>query len=291
MRKNLLVSLTVSLFLVPAMSTRMNNTYGQEVEARVCADVPGQTSGTHRFRVGETIEIALRGEGMPASVADCEPVELKLNWANGRNNGAMFNITFLDDRNSAIYTRQIPGFLPGVLELPLSSFATQPGNGASLAMISVPTKVRIQAVEPFAAPAVLSYVVTRVAREPAAGGRSSRQEDESSQGNRIVSVHNATRLIGSSRVSVIQIELITSHPFPVRDFPLQLQIGKKIFVDELSGDYTGRRLTLSLTPEMFAELRDGDEVVAFFGKPDGKGPADGDAWHFGKLAKSRIREE
>jgi hypothetical protein len=90
---------------------------------------------------------------------------------------------------------------------------------------------------------------------------------------------------------LIQIELMTSHPFPVRDVPLQLQIGKRIFVDELSGDYTGRRLTLSLTPEMFAELKDGDEVIAFFGKPDGKEVADADAWRFGKLAKRQGQEQ
>jgi hypothetical protein len=85
---------------------------------------------------------------------------------------------------------------------------------------------------------------------------------------------------------VVQIELKTSRPFPVRDMPLQLQIGKRVFVDELSGDYTGRKLTLSLTPEMFAELKDGDEIVAFF-KPDRSGSADQEVWYFGKLEKAR----
>jgi len=241
--------------------------------------------------VGETIEIALRGEGAPASVADCEPVELKLNWTNGRNNGSMFNVTFLDDHNNLIYARQIPGFLPGVVQFPLSAFDTQPGNGASLAMVSVPAVVTIQAVEPFAAPASLSYKVTRVARDTASGGRSRRDDEDSRHGNGVVSIHNATRLIGSSRLSLVQIELKTSRPFPVRDVPLQLQIGKKVFSDELNGDFTGRKLTLSLTPEMFAELRDGDEVVAFFAKPDGKGLTDGDVWNFGKLDKSRRQEQ
>jgi len=241
--------------------------------------------------VGETIEIALRGEGAPASVADCEPVELKLNWTNGRNNGSMFNVTFLDDHNNLIYARQIPGFLPGVVQFPLSAFDTQPGNGASLAMVSVPAVVTIQAVEPFAAPASLSYKVTRVARDTASGGRSRRADEDSRHGHGVVSIHNATRLIGSSRLSLVQIELKTSRPFPVRDVPLQLQIGKKVFSDELNGDFTGRKLTLSLTPEMFAELRDGDEVVAFFAKPDGKGLTDGDVWNFGKLDKSRRQEQ
>ena len=73
--------------------------------------------------------------------------------------------------------------------------------------------------------------------------------------------------------------------------PLQLQIGKKVFVDELSGDYTGRKLTLSLTPEMFAELKDGDEIVAFFTQPEQNRVVEGDVWHFGKLNKSRRQEQ
>jgi hypothetical protein len=86
-------------------------------------------------------------------------------------------------------------------------------------------------------------------------------------------------------------ELKTSRPFPVRDVPLQLQIGKKVFIEELSGDYTGRRLTLTLTPEMFAELKDGDEIVAFFSKPDGNGSSDQDVWNFGKLSKAAGRKQ
>jgi hypothetical protein len=287
MRKYLLVPLAVSLLF-------LSNAYGQEnAPGQLCADLPGQTSATHRFRLGETIEIPLRGEGVPASVRECEPVELRLTWTNGRNNGSMFNITFLDDHNSPIYTRQIPGFLPGVLQLPLSSFDTRTGNGSSLALVAVPTSVTIQAVEPFGAPAILSYKVTRVAAKTAAGGRSRRQEDDRKgnerQGNEVVSIRNVVRLIGSSRVSLVQIELKTAYPFPIRDVALQLQIGTKVFVDELSGDYTGRRLTLSLTPEMFAELQDGDEIVASFGKQVGGDSADRDVWHFGKLVKGSER--
>jgi hypothetical protein len=291
------------LFLGPA-TERTRNAYGQEkAEGRVCADLPGQTSAIHRFRQeGETIEIALRGDNVPASVADCEPVTLTLHWSNGRNNGSNFNVTFLDDNKRPIYARQISGFLTGVLQLPLSSFDAQPVYGSSLGMISVPSTVTIQAVRPFAAPANLSYSVTRVARasrpeerveegnEGDTGGKGERgnrasDEREVRDGNEIVSIHNAVRLIGASRLALVQIELKTSRPFPVRDVPLQLQVGKKVFVDELSGDHTGRKLTLSLTPAMFAELKDGDEIVAFFGKPGGNGSAPLDVWNFGKLRK------
>lgn len=282
MRKNLLLPLAVSLLF-------LGNAYGQEkADPGVCADLPGQTSGIHRFRqLGETIEISIRGDSVPASVADCEPVALELHWANGRNNGSNFNVTFLDGNNRPIYARQISAFMTGVLHFPLSSFDAQPVYGSSLAMVAIPTTVTIKAVSPFAAPASLSYSVTRVARETGAGGRSRRQEPDSKPGNEIVSIHNAVRLIGASRLPVVQIELKTSRPFPVRDVPLQLQIGKKVFIDELSGDYTGRKLTLSLTPEMFSELKDGDEIVAFFSKPDGNGFAAGDVWYFGKLSKKQ----
>ena len=282
MRKNLLVPLAVSLLFVGTV-------YGQEkAESHLCADLPGQTSGTHRFRyLGETIEIPIRGDGVPASVADCEPVALEVRWANGRNNGSNFTVTFLDGNNRPIYTKFLSGFMAGVVQYPLSTF-DQPMYGSSLAVISVPSSVRIEAGEPVAAPASLSYTVTRVARPSKKKEEQKKGEAEEStrQGNEIVSIHNAVRLIGASRLPLVQMELKTSRPFPVRDVPLQLQIGKRVFIEELSGDYTGRKLTLSLTPELFAELKDGDEIVVFFSKPDGNGSSDQDVWYFGKLSKT-----
>jgi hypothetical protein len=287
MRKNLLLPLAVSLlFLATA--------YGQEkAESPLCADLPGLTSGIHRFRyVGETIEIPIRGDGVPASVADCEPLALEVRWANGRNTGSNFTVSFLDGNKKPIYTKYLSGFMAGVVQYPLSSF-DQPMYGSSLTMISVPSTITIQAGEPVAAPASLSYTVTRVARpsKKKEERKKGEAEEDTRQGNEIVSVHNAVRLIGASRLPLVQMELKTSRPFPVRDMPLQLQIGKKVFIDELSGDYTGRKLTLSLTPEMFAELKDGDDIVAFFSKPDGNGSADQDVWNFGKLSKAVSSRE
>ena len=312
MRKYLLVPLVVSLL-------SLSNVYGQEKsggqptsradhrreETDACADRSGRSSATHQFRqMGETIEIPLRGDSVPASLADCEPVALDLHWINGRNNGSNFNVTFLDGNNRPIYAKQITAFMSGVLQFPLSSFDAQPMLGSSLEMISIPITVTIQAVRPFAAPANLSYRVTRVLRASnpqdqkderekgekdearnAADGRPAHSHDAGL--NEIVGIHSAVRLIGASRMPVIQIELKTSRPFPIKDVPLQLQIGKRVFVDELSGDYIGRKLTLSLTPEMFAELRDGDEIVAFFSQSDQK---QGDVWHFGKLIKSSGKQ-
>lgn len=335
MSKNLLVPLAVSLLLLaPASSQENSNAYGQEnATARVCADVPGQTSGTRRFlRVGETIRISLRGDvssvsevdrgegGAPAGIADCEPVALDLHWSNGRNNGSNFNLTFLDSTNKPIYVKSFSAFLAGNLEFDLSSGDFRRVYASSMTVVSVPAAVTIQAVSPFAAPVGLSYTVTRVAkprgrgeegnrvkeearvegeRETGAGGRGSagsprgqpaggaRTQEDTRNGNEVVSIRNVVRLIGASKLPLVQIELKTVHPFPINDAPLQLQIGKRVFVDELSGDYTGRRLTLSLTPEMFAELNDGDGIVASFAKREGSESAHQAVWNFGKLVKKQ----
>lgn len=262
---------------------------------QMCADVPGQTSATHRFhREGEKIEIALRDDSDPA----CEPVDFELHWANGRNNGSNFNITFLDGNQRPVLARQISAFLTGVLNFPLSSFGPQPVHGSSMELISVPTTVRIEAVSPFAGSVNLSYSIRRARAN--GRGKAGRENGGSSatktepDGNEAVNIHDAVRLIGSTRLPLVQLELRTTRPFPVRDVPLQLQIGEKVFVDELSGDHTGRRLTLSLTPEMFAELNDGDEIVACFGPasslPVSSEASARDMWRFGKLEKNKRQQ-
>jgi len=304
MRKNVIALLVLCLLFL-GNAYAQDKTYGQ-----VCADLPGQTSGTYKFRrVGESIEIPIRRANVTASEAkepagvasvtasdaDCEPVALELHWANGHNNGSNFNVTFLDNNNRLISAKQISAFMTGVLEFPLSSYEAQPVSGSTLSLVAIPSTVTIQAVPPFAAPVNLSYRITRVARvtKPRKEEREKGEEAETQvrqehgQENDVVSIHDAVRLIGASRLPVVQIELKTSRPFPVRDVPLQMQIGKRVFIDELSGDYTGRKLTLSLTPEMFAELKDGDEIVAFFSKPARSGSADHEVWYFGKLEKGR----
>lgn len=110
---------------------------------------------------------------------------------------------------------------------------------------------------------------------------------EGEEGNEVVGIRSAVRVIGATRMPLVQIELITNRPFPPRDSTLQLQIGKRFFLNELTGDHTGRTLTLTLTQEMFAELKQGAEIVAFFDKPDRSGFAGRDVWHFGRLDKGR----
>ena len=287
MQKPLLAAVVLLLLLTSVSAQEM------------CPDVPGKTSATLRFRrLGETVEIPLRDD----QADRCEPVELELHWFNGRNNGSNFSVAFLDGNNRPIYAKQISAFMTGVLQFPVS-LEPRAVYGSSMALVSVPTTVRIEAVSPFAGPVNLSFSLARIARaqnKETERGHSASSETDSNDENQIVSVHDAVRLIGATRLPLVQIELKTSRPFPVRDMPLQLQVGKKVFVDELSGDYTGRKLTLSLTPEMFAALNDGDEILAFYGKPSSsltlaqKESSSGsteDVWRFGKLLKSKKQPQ
>ena len=400
----------------------LDSAYGQ-----ACPDPPPQTSGSHRFRQqGESFDI-------PISLGDCQPIALELRWANGRNNGSNFLVTFLDNNNQPIFTKEISGFMTGNFQFPFATLGPQPWLG-SASMISVPTTVTIRAVPPFAF-GTISYTVTRVAgpsrpkvramdeaiavdlraargkllvsqqssiisvdslgrsaskpgesitysleevtlNEPReleihgrmgtlgsafrlmiAGGeslprvgliwiddaaipfftRNGAQEigtliydravlkallndgaeisvsnheggqmysllerlklpenikariqaarENGGEGNEVVSIHSAVRAIGATRQPLVQIEMKTSRPFPAKDIPLRLQVGKRFFLNELSGDPSGRSLTLTLTPEIFAELKQGSEIVAFFDKPDRSGFAAQNIWYFGRLNK------
>src|SRR2546426_4003668 len=161
MRKNTIALLVLCLLF-------LGDAYAQDkADPKVCPDVPGQTSGTYKFRrVGETIEVPIRSANVtasgakhstseandptstarePASVAsgtasdaDCEPVSLELHWANGHNNGSNFNVTFLDNNNRLISAKQISAFMTGVLEFPLSSYEAQPVYGSSFSLVAVP---------------------------------------------------------------------------------------------------------------------------------------------------------
>jgi hypothetical protein len=106
------------------------------------------------------------------------------------------------------------------------------------------------------------------------------------EGNKVVNIRRVVRVIGATRIPLIQMELKTNRPFPPRDSALRLQIGKRFFLDELTGDHTGRTLMLTLTQDMFEDLKQGAEIVAFFGKPDRSGFAGRDVWHFGRLDKT-----
>lgn len=123
-------------------------------------------------------------------------------------------------------------------------------------------------------------------QEPKRISKQAKAED----GNSVTRIHAAVRMIGSTKQSLVQIELRTNRPIPAKNSALQLQIGKRFFVNELSGDHTGRSLTLTVTAEMFASLKQEAEITAFFDKPDLSGFADQNIWRFGKLNKGMLEE-
>jgi hypothetical protein len=260
------------------------------LQAQSCSEAIAQSSGSHKFRrVGETIEIPIAPVHAEATTeaednstaTECYPIALELSWINGRNQGGIFRILFLDTNNQPIFGREISAFMVGNVEFPIS------GGGAGKAfgrtMFSLPAKITIQTKEPFGAPANVRYSVVWV--ENARKTKTQEPAKDSTQvrntGNEVTRIRNVSRLIGSSRFPLVQIELKAAQPFPVGEKPLQLRIGNREFLNELSGDHTGRVLTLSLTPVMFAELDDGAEIVAFFDERE--------TWSFGKLQKNTLK--
>lgn len=391
--------------------------------AQECPDPAPETKGSYSFRrVGDSLDI-------PITLADCQAITLELRWFNGRNNGSLFRVSFLDSDNRTLYTKQFSAFMSGGHEFPLTpvEFLTSPG---SVSVVPVPALVTIQAMPPFARPANIAYTVTRVNRNPRPKRRSidpnlattlqtepgrllvdspmytlaevafnepreieirgkrrsvasafrlvlkdanstgdfrqrikkgidliwiddaplpafrrgttaepefgaiiydtdvlrdgaevsvsnqdgsevyslperikyqshvqrlrsnfktNNEDAEGKEGNVVVGMQSTVRVIGATRRPLVQIQMTTSRPFPARDSALRLQVGKRFFVNELSGDHTGRVLTLTLTPEMFADLKDGADIVAFFNRPDRSGNAGEDVWYFGKLHKEMLQ--
>jgi hypothetical protein len=130
-------------------------------DSNQCSEEVTPASGNYKFRwQGESFEIPLSGS--------CQAVALELRWSNGRNNGSNFHVTFLDGDNQAIYTKELSGFLTGSFSLPFATIEPRSwrGSAAMMSVASVPAKVVIEAVRPFAFPANISYTITRVAGTP-----------------------------------------------------------------------------------------------------------------------------
>ncbi len=82
----------------------------------------------------------------------------------------------------------------------------------------------------------------------------------------------------------IQIELNSDAEFPVRGELAVLQIGDREFMlSEYPPDGNTHTIIFTLTPEEFAQLRDGDRVFFKYGR--GEQP---DKRDFGRLVKSRL---
>jgi hypothetical protein len=126
-----------------------------------CSEAVSPESGNYKFRwQGESFEIPLIGP--------CQAVALELRWSNGRNNGSNFHVTFLDGDNQPIYTKELSGFLTGNFSLSFTKIEPSSGRGSAsmMSVASVPAKVVIEAVRPFAFPANISYTIIRATVQP-----------------------------------------------------------------------------------------------------------------------------
>jgi hypothetical protein len=108
------------------------------------------------------------------------------------------------------------------------------------------------------------------------------------EGNSIVAIRSTLRIIGTQRERLIEIQMRTDRGFPTRNAALQLQIGKRFFLHELGADTSGHVLTLSLPPNVFASLKDGAEVIAFYNSPNRSGAFATEIWYFGRLNKNML---
>jgi len=109
-------------------------------------------------------------------------------------------------------------------------------------------------------------------------------EPLSEEGNSIVRIHSLLRIAGSVRRPMIQIEMRTNRAFPIRNAELQVQIGRESF---MAGG-AGSTAAVFLTPEQFARLKDGAEVIAFYNSPDRSGALAKEIWYFRRLNKRML---
>ena len=106
-------------------------------------------------------------------------------------------------------------------------------------------------------------------------------------------IRTALRVKGSERQPLIEIGLRTNRPFPVGNNTMYVQLGKRFLpfsgFGQL-GQLGPGELVVSLTPQEFAQLKDGDWLMAAYGAPiPSRSGMGGDLlWEFGPLAKGRI---
>ncbi len=96
-------------------------------------------------------------------------------------------------------------------------------------------------------------------------------------------VYSSLRIAGFQRQRLINFEFTTNWGFQILNLSYIVQIGKKFF----PAGTIGYQASFTLTPEEFAQLRDGDMIAIGYGGPilNHSGWA---LWEFGPLEKSRL---
>jgi hypothetical protein len=96
----------------------------------------------------------------------------------------------------------------------------------------------------------------------------------------ITALRNQPALAQRGGIAGVEVEIISSQAFPVRDSALTLSIGSKQFTYSRYATTDLHRIVFSLTAAEFASLSAGDPVLVQYGKK-----AVGDVWNCGKLNK------
>ena len=86
----------------------------------------------------------------------------------------------------------------------------------------------------------------------------------------------------------MQIEMRTARALPTRNARLEVQVGKQFFINQVAADTSRHSLTLNLSPDQFASLKDGADVVAFYISPNRSSTFANKIWYFGRLKKSLL---
>lgn len=107
-------------------------------------------------------------------------------------------------------------------------------------------------------------------------------------------IRRAWRVTKSTRRPLVEMEFYSDRGFPALNAAVLLLVGEQYFHGGGYGDYEGHVLVFKLTPEEFAKLRSGDEVIVTYQGVDLRRESDcGCAetcrvWRFGRLNKRKI---
>jgi hypothetical protein len=109
--------------------------------------------------------------------------------------------------------------------------------------------------------------------------------------NNKISIRSILRITGTTRRTVIEVEVHSDRPFSGGNDTHVLQIGSRKFAWPRGGDATSNTLVFELTPDQFAKLKSGDEIKVTYGSnspiSDESTPSR-KIWKFGKLDRSKI---
>jgi hypothetical protein len=105
-------------------------------------------------------------------------------------------------------------------------------------------------------------------------------------------IRNVVRIAGNTRQALYEIQLQSRRVFADPDQLPVLRVGDQKFATSRLGDTSRTTMIFVLTPEEFARVRTGDDVIVAYAVAEAH-PAAADKgplrpWKFGKLDKSKV---